>query len=56
VRACVCMCVSLHCMKETLLNLTLFPYNFYTWLIVMFLSVNVLYENGTSPRQVPVYI
>ena len=44
VRVCVCVCIwiggdgSLHCMSEivTLLNLTLFVYNFYTWLIVMF--------------------
>ena len=43
----VCVCVSLHCMNEnvTVLNLTLFIYNFFTWLIVMFcLFVNVLYE------------
>ena len=35
---CVCLCVSLHCMNETvtLLNLTLFINNLYTWLIVMF--------------------
>ena len=35
---CVCACGNLHCMNEivTLLNLTSFTYNFYTWLIVMF--------------------
>ena len=36
----VCACVrgGLQCMNAivTLLNLTLFTYNFYTWLIVMF--------------------
>ena len=57
VHACVCVCVheyawmracgSLHCMNEivTLLNLTLFIYNFYTWLFVMFcLFVNALFD------------
>ena len=46
----------------TLLNLTLFIYNFYTWPVVMFFfvffspSVNALYLNGKSPRQIPAYI
>ena len=49
VHAClyVSVCGSLHCTNQivTLLNLTLFIYNFYTWLIVMFcLFVNALYE------------
>ena len=38
---------SLHCLNEivTLLNLTLFTYNFYAGLIVMFcLFINVLFE------------
>ena len=43
----VCVCGSFHRMNEivTLLNLTLFIYNFYTWLIVKFcLFVNAQYE------------
>ena len=39
VRARVCMCGSLHCLIDeivTLFKLTLFIYNSYTWLIVMF--------------------
>ena len=43
----LCVCGSLHRMNEivTLLNLTWFIYNFYTWLIVMFcLFVNAQYE------------
>ena len=42
---CVCVCVSLHYKNEivTSLNFTVFIYNFYTWLIVMFcLFVNAL--------------
>ena len=54
VHVCVNMCIctrsygSLQCMNEIviLLNLTLFVYNFHTWLIVMFcLFVNVFIYN-----------
>ena len=44
---CVCVCGHLHCMNETatLWNLTLFIYNFYTWLTVMVcLFLNALSE------------
>ena len=59
---CVCMCVcvyvwvwvgvSLHCMKQivTLLNLSLFIYNFYTWLIVIFVMCCM---NGNFTRANP---
>ena len=38
VSVCVRACVSLHCLNEivTLLNLTVFLYNFHTWLKAMF--------------------
>ena len=48
---CCCYCIILFIFNEvTLLNLTLFSYNFYTWPIVMFcLFVKSLYErNGTK--------
>ena len=44
---CVCVRESLHCLNEivTLLNLSLFTYNFYAGLTVMFcLLINVLFE------------
>ena len=44
---CVCVCDNLHGMNETatLLNLTVFIYNMYTWLIVMVcLFLNAPYE------------
>ena len=62
VRVCVCVCVcvwcvSLHCMKETLLNLTLFLYNFlYMANCNVFVCLLMCCMSGTSPRQVPVYI
>ena len=55
---CVCVCVSLQCMNETvtLHNLTLFIYNLYTWLIVIFcIFVNALYA-WTVAKQITVCI
>ena len=44
ISVCACVCGTLHCIVR-LLNITIFIYNFYTWLILMFrLFFNALYE------------